>query len=71
MAMIDIQLLTGVAMAGKTKRAALVLTEDQRAMLTKLAGSRTAPVREAERAKVLLGYADGASISAVMRRDAR
>lgn len=56
-------------MAGKTKRAVLVLTEDQRAMLTKLAGSRTASVREVERAKVLLGYANGASISDVMRRE--
>ncbi|TMQ75556.1 hypothetical protein ACCUM_1185 [Candidatus Accumulibacter phosphatis] len=36
-----------------------MLTEDQRTMLTKLAGSRTASVREVERAKVLLGYANG------------
>lgn len=50
-------------------RAALVLTEEQRAMLTKLAGSRTAPVREVERSRILLGYANGASISEVMRRE--
>ena len=55
-------------MARKTKRAALMLTEEQRVMLTELAGSRTAPVREVERAKVLLGYADGASITDLMRR---
>ncbi len=48
-------------------RGALVLTEEQRAMLTKLAGSRTAAVREVERSKVLLRYANGASISEVMR----
>lgn len=55
-------------MGRKTKRAALVLTGEQRAMLTELAGSRTAPIREVERAAVLLGYADGASISELMRR---
>lgn len=55
-------------MARKTKRAALMLTQEQRVMLTELAGSRTAPVREVERAKVLLGYADGASITDLMRR---
>lgn len=55
-------------MARKTKRAALVLTVEQRAMLTGLAGSRTAPIREVERGKILLGYADGASISELMRR---
>jgi hypothetical protein len=46
-------------MAGMTKRAGLVLTQDQEAMLKRLAGSRTAPVREIERARVLLGYAQG------------
>jgi transposase len=66
--MILVQLLTGVIMARKTKRAALMLTQEQRVMLTELAGSRTAPVREVERAKVLLGYADGASITDLMRR---
>ena len=55
-------------MARKTKRAALVLTSEQRAMLTELSGSRTAPIREVERAKILLGYVDGASISGLMRR---
>ena len=55
-------------MARKTSRAALVLTSEQRAMLMQLAGSRTAPIREVERAKILLGYADGASISDLMRQ---
>jgi transposase len=66
--MILLQLLTGVIMARKTKRAALVLTGDQRALLTDLAGSRTAPIREVERGKILFGHADGASISDLMRR---
>jgi len=66
--MILVRLLTGVIMARKTKRAALVLTSEQRAMLAELSGSRTAPIREVERAKVLLGYADGASITDLMRQ---
>jgi len=55
-------------MAGKTKRAALLLTQDQETMLKRLAGSRTAPVREVERAKVLLGYAEGIAITDLARR---
>ena len=54
-------------MARKTMRAALVLTGDEKALLKELAGSRTAPVREAQRAKVLLGYAQGASITDLSR----
>jgi transposase len=55
-------------MAGKTKRAALMLTPDQETMLTRLAGSRTAPMREVERARVLLGYAQGILITDLARR---
>ena len=55
-------------MVGKTKRAVLVLTEDQRAMLKELSRSRTAPAREIERAKVLIGYADGISIAGLQRQ---
>jgi transposase len=43
-------------MARKSGRAALVLSEEQRGMLTELASSRKAPVREVERAKVLLKF---------------
>jgi transposase len=68
MVMILVQLLKGEIMARKTKRATLLLTQEQRAMLTDLAGSRTAPIREVERAAILLGYVDGASISELMRR---
>lgn len=68
MVMILVQLLTGVIMARKTKRAGLVLSGEQRVVLTELSGSRTGPIREVERAKILLGYADGASISELMRR---
>lgn len=58
----------GVIMARKTKRAALVLTDEQRTKLKELAGSRTLPIREVERAKILLGYAEGASITDLKRR---
>ena len=66
--MIFLQLLMEAVMAGKTKRAALVLTSEQRTILDELARSRKAPAREVERAKVLLGYANGASIMALQRQ---
>jgi transposase len=55
-------------MARKSGRAALVLTQAQAATLKELAGSRTAPNREVERAKVLLGYAGGTSITELQRQ---
>jgi transposase len=66
--MILIHLLKEVIMAGKTQRAALILTDSQKTMLNELSRSRTAPVREVERAKVLIGYADGVSISDLQRQ---
>ena len=68
MTMILAQLLTEAIMAGKTKRAALVLTPEQRATLTELARSRTVPAREVERAKILVGYADGTSMTGLQRQ---
>ena len=55
-------------MARKSKRAALVLTAQQRATLKELAGSRSAPTREVERAKVMLGYADGLTVTELQRQ---
>jgi transposase len=55
-------------MARKSGRAALELTQAQRVTLKELAGSRTAPNREVERAKVLLGYAEGTSITELQRQ---
>jgi transposase len=46
-------------MARPTARAALILSEAERTLLTELAGSRTAAQREVERAKILLAYAGG------------
>jgi transposase len=55
-------------MARKSKRAALVLTPEQRATLKELAASRSAATREVERAKVMLGYADGLSVTELQRQ---
>lgn len=55
-------------MSGKTSRVALALTAAEEEMLGDLARSRTAPVREAERAKILLAYVENRSITEVMRR---
>jgi len=55
-------------MARTSGRAALVLTAEQAAKLKELAGSRTAAAREVERAKVLLGYAAGTSITELQRQ---
>ena len=55
-------------MTMKSGRAALVLTEENRAKLSELAASRTAPAREVERAAVLLKYAEGLSITGIKRQ---
>ena len=54
-------------MARRTERAALALSESDREMLTTLSRSTTAPAREVTRAKVLLRYATGLSISQIQR----
>jgi transposase len=63
-----LQLLKAVTMARKSKRAALVLTPEQRATLKELAASRSAATRELERAKVMLGYAEGLSVTELQRQ---
>lgn len=57
----------GANMARKSRRAPLVLSHEERQRLKLLSGSRTAPGREIERAKVLLHYADGNSIAGIGR----
>jgi transposase len=54
-------------MARTSKRAALELSDEERQRLNQLSGSRTAPGREIERAKILLRYTEGASISGIGR----
>jgi len=43
-------------MARKSERASLRLSDEERERLKRLSGSRTAPGREVERAKMLLRY---------------
>jgi transposase len=52
----------------KRQRAELVLDEETRADLRALTVSYTAPVAHVERAKILLSYAGGESVSSIARR---
>ena len=54
-------------MAGKSKRPKLVLTPEQVQRLERLRGSRTAPVREGQRAEILWRYHGGETIAEIMR----
>ena len=55
-------------MARKTSRAKLKLTNQQYSKLHQLSKSRKAPLREVQRAKVLLLYADETSISQIQKQ---
>jgi len=55
-------------MARRSERAPISLNEDELERLKKLAGSRTAPKREVERADILFRYAGGESITDIQRR---
>lgn len=55
------------SMAGKSKLPALVLTPEELKRLETLSASRTAPVREVERARLLLEYHAGKNPSAIQR----
>ena len=52
-------------MAGKCKLPALVLTAEERQLLERLSTSRVAPLREVERARILLRYQAGNNPSAI------
>ena len=54
-------------MARKTKRAKLTLATDQQIKLNRLGQSRKAPVREVQRAKILMHYADEKPISQIQK----
>jgi len=62
------QLLKEAIMARTSNRAALVLSPEQMVIIKELAASRTAPMREVQRAKILLGYASGTSITELQRQ---
>jgi transposase len=67
MFLVHLQLLTEALMARKSGRPALVLTSEHAVRLKELAASRTAPSREVERAKILLGYASGSTVTELQR----
>jgi len=52
-------------MPRKSQRPKLILNETQRKDLTRLSQSRTAPLREIQRASILIKYADGQTISSI------
>jgi len=54
-------------MPGKSRRAKLHLDEGQYQELLKISQSRTAPIREVQRAKILLTYANGKDISFIKK----
>ena len=54
-------------MARKTKRANLHLTIEQRSKLEQLSHSLTAPLREVQRAKILLHYANSVPILQIQK----
>ena len=54
-------------MARKTKRAKLILTTEQQIKLNRLSQSRKASVREVQRAKILMHYADEEPISQIQK----
>ncbi len=54
-------------MARKTKRAKLCLTNEQRIRLERLSKSRKAPLREVQRAKIMLHYSDEVPIAQIQR----
>ena len=55
-------------MAGKSTRAKLILSEEDRVELEQLARSHTVPHREVQRAAILLAYCGGENIASIGRR---
>lgn len=55
-------------MARQTKRAQLILTEEQFNQLNQLGASRKAPFREIQRAKILILYAQGLPITEIQKK---
>jgi len=55
-------------MPRKSRRPKLQLTETERQELLKLSQSRTAPMREVQRATILLKYADGQMITSIQKQ---
>ena len=62
------ELLMEAMMARKTERPAPVMSNEERAMLRALAGSQTAPVREVQRARILLAHERGLPLKEIARK---
>ena len=56
------------AMARKSQRSQVDLSDRLKDKLIKLSQARSAPLREAQRATMLLKYAEGADISAIAKQ---
>ncbi len=56
-------------MARKTKRSKLLLTDEQRTQLDRLSKSRKAPLREIQRSKILMLYADGLPFTEIQKKE--
>jgi len=54
-------------MPGKSQKAKLILNQDEKKQLQQIANSRKAPVREAQRANILLRYSEGLPIIDIAR----
>ncbi len=54
-------------MSGKSKRAKLPFNDEQRKYLKAISQSRTVPIRETQRAQILLKYENGESIYDIKR----
>jgi len=63
----SLQKTVEITVVRKTKRAKLTLTIDQQIKLNRLSQSRKAPVREVQRAKILMHYADEKPISQIQK----
>ena len=58
----------GGAMPRKSQRPNLLLDKEQRQQLLKISQSRTAPIREVQRSRILLKYVDGYTISSIQKQ---
>ena len=54
-------------MSRKCQRAKLILTDEQKDSLLKMSQSRTLPLQEVQRSKILLKYVDGIGLSAISK----
>ena len=61
----------GVLVPFISRRARLALSDDMRSMLEAVVRARSESVQRVERARILLAYADGRSVSAIARKLAR